>query len=236
VTHRRIVLLLGVFCATTLNQQGLLAQNDGRIIFTDPKSPKEKVLSEEDLKPRRNAGGADILLGNDGFGLGLFYHHMLSESITSFATLVVSEVKDSRQREYFDIWTGEQPINKINRVFRLPLFAGVQYRLFKDDIVDNFRPYVQAAAGPVMLYIAPARDASGNDIEFFSSLGSGSPRYSFGGMIGAGALFGFDRTSVVGVNVRYLIIPVPSGVQSVEQGELENANGFFLGLTIGFAF
>ena len=214
----------------------LHAQDDGRIIFTDPKSPKEKILSEEDMQPRKNAVGLDIMLGNDGFGLGFFYHLMLSDAVTSFLTISASEVKDSRQREYYDIWAGEIPINKVNRVFRIPLFAGLQYRLFKDDIVDNFRPYVEAGGGPVMLFIAPARDALNNDIEFFSSLGSGSPKYTFGGFFGAGALFGFDKTSVVGVNVRYLIIPVPRGIQSVEQGDLANANGFFLGLRIGFGF
>ena len=212
------------------------AQDDGRIIFNDPKSPQEKVLSEEDLKPRRNAGGANLMLGNDGFGFEMFYQRTLSESVTGFFTLGVSEVKDSRQREYYDIWAGDRPINKINRVFRIPIFAGLQYRLFKDEIVDNFRPFVQGGVGPVMLYIAPARDAAGQDIEFFSSLGGGHPVYTFGGMIGAGAMFGFDRNSVVGAHVRYYIIPIPRGIQSVEQGELANANGFFLGLTVGFAF
>ena len=227
---------LCVVCVGMLDGYRLQAQDDGRIIFTDPKSPKEQVLSEEDLQPRRNAGGVDVLLGNDGFGISMFYQFAFSETVASIFTLGISEIKDSRQREYFDIWTGERPINKINRVFRIPIFAGLQYRLFKDEIADNFRPYVQAGAGPVMLFIAPARDALGNDIEFFSSLGSGRPQYTFGGMVGAGALFGFDRTSVVGVNVRYFIIPIPSGIQSVEQGELENADGFFLGLTVGFAF
>ena len=60
--------------------------------------------------------------------------------------------------------------------------------------------------------------------------------YTYGGFLGAGAQFGFDRSSVLGVNVRYFIIPVPEGIRSVQQGELANANGFYITLNFGSAF
>jgi len=211
------------------------AQDDGRIIFVDPKSKDDKVMSEEDLKPRTSAGGVDVMLGDDGFGLGVFYHKMLNDEITAFATLSFSEVEDGRQRTYYSYWGEEIQVNKLNYIFRIPLFLGVQYRLFKDEIVDNFRPYVNAGAGPVMLYIAPARRGA-ESLDFFGSLPYGQPKYTYGGFLGAGAQFGFDKSSILGVNVRYYLIPAPSGVQAVDQGTLANANGFFITLNVGTVF
>ncbi|MDH7515598.1 MAG: hypothetical protein QHI48_06980 [Bacteroidota bacterium] len=209
----------------------LPAQEEGRIVFKDPKSEENRILGEDALHPRTHATGMGLMIGNDGFGISGFYHHAFSEVVAAFADISFSEACDVRQIDYYDYWTGEQySPNKINRVFRVPLFIGVQYRLFKDDLADNFRPFLQAGAGPVLLYITPA------DMEFFTSLGHGYTDFTYGGYLGAGAYFGFDRASVFGLNLRYLIIPTPSGIQSVRQGELPNANGFFIGIQLGAAF
>jgi len=208
-----------------------VAQDDGRIVFRDPKSGDDAVLGDEQLQPRRHAYGLNLMVGNDGFGLGMFYQLNFSEVFSAFADMTFSEARDVRQIDFYDYWTGAQySPNKINRVFRLPLFGGGQYRLFRDEIADNFRPYLQAGAGPVLLYITPAEK------EFFSSLAHGSADWSYGGYFGAGALFGFDRSSVFGLNLRYMLIPTPAGIQSVTQGELATANGFFIALHLGFAF
>ena len=181
------------------------------------------------------------MIGNDGFGLGFFYNYVMTDVITAFANLSLSEAKDERQKDYFNYWTGQYSPNKTHYVFRIPLFFGLQYRLFKDAIVDNFRPFVNAAAGPVMLYISPA-DPDG---DFLSSLGGGTTKYTYGGFLGAGAQFGFDRSSVLGATVRYYIIPVPDGVssvivpdgeQNVRAAQLENANGFYIALNFGMTF
>lgn len=208
----------------------LYAQDDGRIIFTDPKSKGEQLRGSEALEPRAHSWGMDLMIGNDGFGLGTFYGLSFEDTYTLTATLSLSEIKDSRQVDYYTYWGDSYSMNKINRVFRVPLFAGVQYRLFKDDIVENFRPYVGAGAGPVLLYITSA------EREFFSSLSHGAARFTFGGYLGAGAHFGFDRTSLLGLNVRYYIVPLPSGVQSVAEGPLPNGNGFFISVNFGFTF
>jgi len=208
----------------------LQAQNGERIVFTDPKSKEDKVLSEEDLQPRTHAWGADLMIGTDGFGLGFFYSRALSDVTTAFANISFSEAKDDRQRDFIDPWYGQYSLNKTNYVFRVPLFFGLNYRLFKESITDNFRPFLNAGAGPVLLYITPSKG------DFLSSLGGGSTRYTYGGFLGAGAQFGFDRSSVLGVNVRYYLIPIPEGIQRVQQGNMSNANGFYITLNFGSAF
>lgn len=223
--------IAALVCLVILTPAGLVrAQDDGRIVFTDPKSKDSKVLSEDDLRPRVHSWGADIMLGDDGFGLGFFYSRAFDEELSAFANLSLSEAKDSRQVDYVDPFGVPYSPNKINHIYRIPLFFGLQYRLFKDDIVDNFRPFVNGAAGPVMLYVVPT------DREFFSGLTHGKARYTYGGFLGTGAQFGLDRTSVIGVNIRYYIIPIPSGIRSVEQGDLRNADGFFITLNFGMSF
>lgn len=224
---KRTLFIIVIFTAM---HQTSMSQDNERIVFTDPKSKSGKTLSDADLIPRLNAWGADIMIGNDGFGLGFFYYRAMSDVLTGSVTLSLSEIKDSRQIDWTDAYGNEYSPNKINRVFRIPLFAGLQYRLFKDQIMDNFRPYLNAGAGPVMLYI------TSTERDYFSSLGHGHTRYTFGGFGGFGAHFGFDRSSVMGVNVRYYVIPTPAGVQSVYEGELESGNGFFITLNIGFSF
>jgi hypothetical protein len=223
--------LLTIPLAAILFSSSLWAQDDGRIVFKDPKSQGQDVLSEEDLRPRTNAWGGDLLLGNDGVGVGAFYHVLLSEDLTGCTELNISEAKDARQIDYVDYYYGNQySPNKENRVFRIPLFFGLQYRLFREEIAENFRPFINGGVGPVLLYVTDAKK------EFFSSLGSGQARYTYGGFVGAGAQFGFDRSSVIGLNLKYLIIPTPKGTKSVVQGEMPNANGFFIALSIGMAF
>jgi outer membrane protein W len=218
------------------------AQDGERIIFTDPKSSDDKLLTEEDLAPRAHAWGGDLMVGVDGFGLGFFYSYSFSDVLSSFANISLTEAKDNNQRDYYDPYYGQISPNKMNYVFRVPLFLGLQYRLFKDDIVENFRPFVNAGAGPVMLYVSPVTG------DMFSSLwDGGTSHYTFGGFLGAGAQFGFDRSSIFGLNIRYMVIPVPAGIYSVgvpdpdnpeqlKPTPLENANGFYITINFGSTF
>jgi hypothetical protein len=232
----RVLLAIPALLFLLATCQTANAQEGGRIVFTDPKGKDDRALTEQDLAVRSQASGINLMIGTDGFGFGVFYHYLISDEWTAFADMCVSQVRDTRQREFYDPYQGTIPINKVNRVLRIPLFAGLQYRLFSEDIVENFRPYLSAGAGPVLLFVAPARNADRSEKEFFTSLGSGHPEYSFGGFVGAGAQFGFDRSSLFGLNIRYFVIPVPAGIQSVDQGDLRDANGFYISLNAGFAF
>jgi hypothetical protein len=230
-----VLVVPAVIALLVMNAPAIIAQDEGRIVFVDPKS-EDNVISEEDLQPRNTAGGVDIMLGNDGFGLGFFYNLQISNDFTAFVNLSFSEAEDPLQRSTYSLWGEEIPVNKLNYVFRIPMFFGIQYRLFSEEIVENFRPFVNAGAGPVMLYVASAKDDEDKRRDFFGSLPHGKPQYTYGGFLGAGAQFGFDRSTLFGVNARYYIIPTPSGLHAVDQGELANANGFFITLNVGMAF
>ena len=202
----------------------------------------------------RNVWGLDILISNDGFGLGTFYRREFSENLHGFISFSISESKDDREVDRYDPYTQVTFVpGKLNRFLVFPLMFGIQQRMFKDDITETFRPYVNAAAGPTMIFAAPFVEfvptptgVQTQQIEFFKSLGKGQPHYTAAGYIGFGANFGTDKSNIFGVNFRYyftyllgeglpsLYTSSPSGVQV--SAKKKNFGGFFITLNVGMAY
>ncbi len=218
---------------------------DSTIIFQPVDA---SLVSQSAYTPLLNAWGFDLLMSNNGFGAGFFLRHEYTDEIAGFLDFAISDVKDEGEVEYFNYFTGQSYVpNKINRLIYMPLVAGIQYRLFKDDIVDNFRPYLTAGVGPSLIFVAPyaspqvVLDQNGqtttqySPIDFFSSLKYGQFRYTIGGYIGAGAYFGMDKGSLSGVNIRYYFSPFPSGIQVMTDPapKVKNFGGLYITLTFG---
>jgi hypothetical protein len=217
-----------------------------------PDSSLKTVASgDNEQGPLRNAWGIDILISNGGFGMGAFYRREFNDEWFGFASLSVSESKDDREVEQYD-WRGQQYVpGKLNRFLVIPLMFGVQHRLFKEEITDNFRPYVNAGAGPTMIYVAPfTRVTYQNEtpqyeqVEYFNAIGKGSPHYTVGGFIGFGANFGIDKTNLFGVNFRYYFTYVlGDGLPSLynmatgaPSGTKKDFGGFFITLNVGVTY
>jgi len=217
---------------------------DSTIIFQPVDA---SLVNATSYTPLLNAWGFDLLMSNNGFGAGFFLRHEYNDEIAGFLSFAISDVKDEGEVEYYNYFTGQSYVpNKINRLIYLPLVAGIQYRLFKDDIVDNFRPYLTAGVGPSVIFVAPYSSLqtvvdplSGqasqqySPIDFFSSLKYGQFRYTVGGYVGAGAYFGLDKGSLSGVNVRYYFSPYPPGIQVMTNSVLKNFGGLYISLTFG---
>jgi hypothetical protein len=199
----------------------------------------------------RNAWGIDILISNGGFGMGAFYRRGFSEDWVGFASLSVSESKDDREVEQFDIYGQSYVPGKLNRFLVLPLNFGVQRRLFREEITDNFRPYVNAGAGPTMIFVAPFTEVTmtptgpaSEQVEFFNALGKGQPHYTVGGFIGFGADFGNEKANLFGVNFRYYFTylfgkGLPS-LYNTNDGTVaatkKEFGGFFITVNVGMAY
>lgn len=177
-----------------------------------------------------NSWGLDLLISNGGFGLGLFYRHEYSRDLSGFIDFSISEAKDDDEKDFVDYYGRIITPGKVNRFLTIPLYVGLQQRLFGDDILDNFRPYVNAAAGPTIIYVFPYNQ------EYFSAIGNGSPRYTVGGYVGVGAFFGSERSSLLGINLRYYYIPFPGGVESLVNVYKKQFGGFFITLNFGSAW
>ncbi len=197
--------------------------------------------------------GIDLLISNDGFGLGTFYRREFTEDISGFITFSISESKDEREVERFDPYTQQSfTPGKLNRFMVIPLTIGVQRRFFREDIVDTFRPYINGGFGPALVYASPFVTVTPNpegpptieEVEFFSSLGKGKMHWTLGGFIGAGAFFGSDKSNVFGVNFRYYFTYLfGDGIPSLfnpATGEVTSTKssfgGFFITLNIGMGY
>lgn len=215
---------------------------DTTIIF-EPVSPD--LISSAAYRPLRNAWGIDLMISNNGFGAGGFWRHEFSDEISGFVGLAISDVKDEGEVEYYDYYGRPIIPGKKNRLLMFPMSFGVQYRLFKDDIVDNFRPFVSAAVGPSMIFVAPyanrtvyqlpngQRFIQEEQIDFFSSLKYGQAKYTVGAYIGGGAYFGLDRGTLSGISFRYYFIPFTKGIEILEGSYVKQFGGFFITLNFG---
>lgn len=217
----RLIFNIALFLTVT---SPLCAQNSPNIIAGE--SAGDQPDSTESRF--RNAWGLDILISTGGFGLGGFYRHEFARDVSGSVSLSVSEAKDEREIEMFDIYGNSFSPGKANRFLLIPLMFGVEQRLFSDQIIDNFRPYLSAAVGPALIYATPYRE------EFFNSLGKGHPYYTVSGYIGAGAYFGSDRNTLLGINIRYYFVPFGSGIESLEAGPPKKEfGGFFITINVG---
>lgn len=178
-----------------------------------------------------NTLGFDLMFGEGGFGVGGFYRYDLSESFTWYSDISISEAKDPAEVEYIDYFGNIRVPGKINRIFLVPITTGLQYRMFRESLSDNLRPYLAVGAGPSIVISTPF------DKEFFSAFGSAIVYTAVGGYVGVGANFGFDENSLVGLSARYYVIHLfNDGIEAMEGNPMNDLGGFYIALNIGTMF
>ncbi len=224
------LILLGVIGSTTpSNARG----PDSTMVFANPNNP----LITTDTSSYTNVYGLDILFSNNGFGVGFFLRKEYSRTFQGFISLAISEAKDEQEVEYYDPYTYQSYVpGKVNRFLVFPLTVGIQYRLFEDEILDTFRPYISGGIGPAIVLSSPYEK------EFFSSLSYAQAHYTFNAYIGGGAFFGSDKINIMGVSFRYYFIPVFNGIPSLVDAnsglvtKKKEFGGFFISLNFGSSF
>lgn len=174
----------------------------------------QKIGSFAEEKPHTqfpsNAFGFDLMIGEGGFGLGGFFRHQYTETITGFMDFSISEFKAQREVDRYDIFGYPLPVfGKKNRVYLVPIHIGGQYRLFYESLTDKLRPYLSLGVGPTLVVTTPAQK------EFFKSLGFAKASLGVGGYVGFGANFGLSASNLTGINIRYYFVQLLNG--GVEQ-------------------
>ena len=231
---------------------GVAHAQSSLFLRSTPTPAMQQDIDTSSLEPYHNVWGLDVLISNDGFGLGTFYRRLFTPDLSGFISLSVSESKDEREVEQYDPYYQTTYVpGKLNRFMVIPLMIGVQYRLFREDIVSTFRPYVNAGAGPAMIYQMPFVDfvdgplgVQPEQVDFFKSIGRGHPNYTFSTFIGAGANFGTDGSNVFGVNFRYYFTNLYSGgLPSLYNlntygvaGTKSDFGGFFITINVGMGY
>lgn len=192
----------------------------------------ELAEEKEPIVFPNNAFGLDIMFSEGGFGLGGFYRRQITQNVTVFGDISISESKEDNEFQYYDWFGNPIPVSfKVNRVFLIPINFGLQYRLFQNSIHDNLRPYLNAGAGPTLVMTTPYQK------EFFSAFGDAKTKFAVGGYIGLGANFGIDKSSLVGINLRYYFVHLfDDGVESLISRPRKDWGGFYLTINLGLMY
>ncbi len=213
--------------------------------------PANTTLAEGE-EPYKNVWGLDVLVSNDGFGLGGSYRRAFTPDLSGIVAFSISESKDTREIEQYDPYFNQTYTpGKLNRFLVLPLTFALQYRMFREDIVETFRPFVMGGAGPVMVYEMPYASldksvypVSAEQVDFFKAIGKGQPHYTGTFFIGAGANFGSDKSAIFGLSFRYYFTYLYSGglpsMYNLYTGDVASTKksfgGFFIALNIGMGY
>lgn len=210
-----------VSAQTPMGSSSGTAQPDTAIIF-EPAQPL--VKSKADLiRDYPNTWGFSASFSDYGFGGGFFLGHNFN---ADFEAQISAEMSTAQASREFDLLS----VNKVNRIFVIPLMASAQYRLFREGLSDNLRPYVTAGAGAVVAMTTPYQE------DFFTSFADQQSKIVPGGFIGLGAKFGMDPKSSFGAGLRYFIIPYPGKIQSTSSESLSDLSGLFLTVSYGMNF
>lgn len=147
-----------------------------------------------------SSGALVLMLSEYGLGAGGALRGRLSDDLSLVAELSVGAGIDEREQRFFIGFFGDTVTPfKRNYVLLAPLHVGVERRLFRDEVEDNFRPFVHVSAGPTLGYQWPyfddadadgRRDEGEERLGAFGGIGDGSARFGVGGTIAVGAFFG----------------------------------------------
>lgn len=187
--------------------------------------------------------GGQVVLTNSGFGLGGYLRGAVAQTTSLVAEAHVVSGKDAREAAFFDIFGRRSIPEKANYFLMMPFRAGVQQRLFHEQIEDNFRPYVHVSFGPAVGWTYPyfedendngVRDEDERIYGSFGALAKGAPHAGLGGLIAIGAHFGGGRATRslrIGYDFNYFFDAV-----QLLQPDVKEAQHYFGTPTISLTF
>ena len=206
---------------------------------------REAPEARPDDNPYGSGLGAQILLTNNGFGLGAYGRVELGETTSFLLETSLGAGKDEQELKFFRGFGDGFIPNKRNYLLILPLHFGLERRLFRDQIEDNFRPYLQFTGGPTLGWEYPYfDDRNGNEIfdedidrryDTISAFPKGEPRFGFGGTVAVGAFFGLSHRVTQGVRFGYTFAYFAEGIQLLEP-DVKDAQQLFGSPVITIAF
>lgn len=177
-------------------------------------------------EPARSAGwGAAMVLTNYGFGVSGALRHDLGPTTALVGEAAFTAGRDEREQAFFSSPFGETVVPfKRHRFVMLPATVGVEQRLWARTIEPSFRPFVHAAAGPVLGFQWPYfEDENGNGIrDVGESLRSaldfsgGELRVGVSGLIGLGAHLEAGRRQLVSVRAGVAVQAFTEPVELLE--------------------
>ncbi|MCX7984619.1 MAG: hypothetical protein N3A63_06935 [Bacteroidetes bacterium] len=230
--------------STTILLAQLPSQPDTTYVFTPSRNLFDR---SSEFRPYTTGWGIDLMLSDNGFGLGGFYRSDINKEWAWSISLAISGAKDPTEVEQYDYYYGDTYVlGKKNRLLMFPLHVVLYHRLFREYIVDSFRPFLHGGLGPTMMYVFPYSKRSivydpwsGGNIpvtektEFFSSLKYGKMHTTLGGFLGVGAYFSVGKNTITGISVRYYFAYFPRGIEVMDNGLTYDFGGIALLVQFG---
>ncbi len=180
--------------------------------FISSATGQSNRITPDSLRSPYGSGmGLEVVVTNSGFGLGGYYAKAIDNRNSFVLELKIGSEKSEREVKFFGLGQSFIP-DKANYFIRLPVRLGLQRRLWHEYIEDNFRPYVQLAAGPTLGWVYPYFEDDNANGEYdseerrydgFGSIFKGEFRLGVGGTIGIGANFGENSRLTQGVRIAY---------------------------------
>jgi hypothetical protein len=176
-----------------------------------------------------NIWALNLLFSDNGFGVGATYYKNFTQNLSGIASIFFSSAKDDREFETSDIFGNSYTPYKVNRLYMIPVNLGIQIRLFKDDVSDNLRPYLNTGLTPTTIIYTPYNES------LISSFGHAKARFAFGAFAGAGLDYLTSKKSSLSLNIRFYYISLfGNGIESLEGKEKTFYGGLYFVFSYNF--
>ncbi len=211
-----------------LNFQLIIAQNSIEPIkFAGNRTFLSTDTQHKNIHEPYNNWSINLLFSDNGFGLGATVFKSFSHNVSGFASIFFSGAKDDREFEVTDIFGNTYTPNKVNRMFMIPINLGLQIRLFREDVTDDLRPFVNFGVTPTAVIYTPYSES------LFPSFSHARAKYTVGGFAGVGIDYLTSKKSSLSLNIRYYYVNLfGKGIESLESKE----KTFFGGLYFVFSY
>jgi hypothetical protein len=222
---------ISVFLLSILSSIFVSAQTtDSNFVF---QSPRPLITSQSASGDFKYAAGGDLLFTESGFGGGIFYDIRLIPNLSLEFDISLTYLRASDEfeqqvlNEAGDGYEWKVP-GKINRLWRMPITAGIRYNLFSNALSDNFKPYIAIGGGTGLILQTPYQ------YSFFQSFNYLKTFAKPAIYAGIGADFSGKSARISRVFVKYYYIPFGGdGIVSVVGLPMTNCGGIFLGINFG---
>jgi hypothetical protein len=219
------ILLLSI--ANTFSQQNSGTINEPSSTSTEPSLEDDAYLPPP--KETFNKWALNLTFSDNGFGGGATLFHNLNKDVQLFSSIMFSTAKDGREFENVDIYGNTYVPGKVNRLFMVPLNVGVRYRLFREEVSSEMRPFVDGGITPTMIVYTPYAES------LLPSFGYAKAKYTVGGFAGVGVDYLTDNTTSLSMNIRYYYIKLfGEGIESLKDREMNYFGGLYFIFSYNF--
>jgi hypothetical protein len=167
-----------------------------------------------------------LVLTEDGLGAAAAARTRLTDDLSFVIETALGAARDEREQRFFVGFFGETvtPLKR-NYAVLLPLHVGVEWRLFRRQVEDNFRPFVSATTGPTLALQWPyfddvdgdgRRDSGEERLGPVRGFTEAQPRLGLGGTLAVGAAVGRTGRAVQSLRFGFTGHVFPARVDLLE--------------------